>query len=45
LADSLFACPGRRGAADAAVRLDYRRVHSYTLKNDVEYIPPKARMY
>jgi len=27
------------------VQLDYRPVHSYTLSNDVEYIPPKARTY
>jgi succinate dehydrogenase / fumarate reductase flavoprotein subunit len=27
------------------VRLDYRPVHTYTLTNDVEYIPPKARTY
>jgi succinate dehydrogenase / fumarate reductase flavoprotein subunit len=27
------------------VRLDYRPVHTYTLSNDVEYIPPKARTY
>jgi succinate dehydrogenase / fumarate reductase flavoprotein subunit len=26
-------------------RLDYRPVHSWTLTNDVEYIPPKARTY
>ncbi|HEY6578669.1 MAG TPA: succinate dehydrogenase flavoprotein subunit [Rhizomicrobium sp.] len=26
-------------------RLDYRPVHSYTLTNDVEYIPPKTRTY
>jgi succinate dehydrogenase / fumarate reductase flavoprotein subunit len=26
-------------------RIDYRPVHSYTLTNDVEYIPPKARTY
>ncbi|HEX4157823.1 MAG TPA: succinate dehydrogenase flavoprotein subunit [Rhizomicrobium sp.] len=26
-------------------RLDYRPVHDYTLSNDVEYIPPKARVY
>ncbi len=26
-------------------KLDYRPVHSYTLTNDVEYIPPKARTY
>ncbi len=27
------------------VRLDFRPVHTYTLSNDVEYIPPKARTY
>jgi succinate dehydrogenase / fumarate reductase, flavoprotein subunit len=27
------------------VRLDYRPVHLYTLTNDVEAIPPKARVY
>ena len=27
------------------VRLDYRPVHTYTLSNDVKYIPPKARVY
>jgi succinate dehydrogenase / fumarate reductase flavoprotein subunit len=26
-------------------RIDYRPVHSYTLTNEVEYIPPKARTY
>jgi succinate dehydrogenase / fumarate reductase flavoprotein subunit len=26
-------------------RLDYRPVHTYTLSNDVQYIPPKARIY
>jgi succinate dehydrogenase / fumarate reductase flavoprotein subunit len=26
-------------------KIDYRPVHSYTLTNDVEYIPPKARTY
>ena len=26
-------------------RLDYRPVHTYTLSNDVEYFPPKARTY
>jgi succinate dehydrogenase / fumarate reductase flavoprotein subunit len=26
-------------------KLDYRPVHTYTLTNDVEYIPPKARVY
>jgi succinate dehydrogenase / fumarate reductase flavoprotein subunit len=29
----------------AATQLDYRPVHTYTLSNDVEYIPPKARTY
>jgi succinate dehydrogenase / fumarate reductase flavoprotein subunit len=28
-----------------AVKIDYRPVHNYTLTNDVEYIPPKARVY
>jgi succinate dehydrogenase / fumarate reductase flavoprotein subunit len=27
------------------VRLDYRPVHTYTLTNEVSYIPPKARVY
>jgi len=31
--------------ATGDVKLDYRPVHSYTLSNDVEYIPPKARVY
>ncbi len=26
-------------------RIDYRPVHNYTLSNEVEYIPPKARTY
>ncbi len=26
-------------------KIDYRPVHSFTLSNDVEYIPPKARVY
>jgi succinate dehydrogenase / fumarate reductase flavoprotein subunit len=26
-------------------KIDYRPVHTYTLSNDVEYIPPKARTY
>ena len=26
-------------------RIEYRPVHTYTLTNDVEYIPPKARTY
>ena len=27
------------------VRIDYRPVHTYTLTNEVSYIPPKARTY
>jgi succinate dehydrogenase / fumarate reductase flavoprotein subunit len=27
------------------VKIDYRPVHTYTLSNEVEYIPPKARTY
>jgi succinate dehydrogenase / fumarate reductase flavoprotein subunit len=26
-------------------KLDYRPVHTYTLTNEVEYVPPKARVY
>ena len=30
----------------AATRpIDYRPVHDYTMTNDVQYIPPKARVY
>jgi succinate dehydrogenase / fumarate reductase flavoprotein subunit len=32
-------------AGSGQVRIDYRPVHTYTLTNDVEYIPPKARTY
>ena len=28
-----------------AVRIEYRPVHTYTLSNDISYIPPKARVY
>ncbi|MDQ0466816.1 succinate dehydrogenase / fumarate reductase flavoprotein subunit [Caulobacter ginsengisoli] len=31
--------------ATGAVKIDYRPVHSYTLTNDIDYIPPKARVY
>ena len=31
--------------ATGRARIDYRPVHTYTLSNDVEYIPPKARTY
>jgi succinate dehydrogenase / fumarate reductase flavoprotein subunit len=31
--------------ASGKVRIDYRPVHSYTMTNDVAYIPPKARVY
>ncbi len=30
---------------DGSVRLDYRPVHLYTLTDDVEVVPPKARVY
>jgi succinate dehydrogenase / fumarate reductase flavoprotein subunit len=30
---------------DWKVKLDYRPVHTYTLTNEVQYIPPKARVY
>src|SRR5271154_1484194 len=31
--------------ATGQARLEYRPVHTYTLTNEVEYIPPKARTY
>ncbi|MEI9888282.1 MAG: succinate dehydrogenase flavoprotein subunit [Rhizomicrobium sp.] len=31
--------------ATGVARLGYRPVHTYTLSNEVEYIPPKARTY
>jgi succinate dehydrogenase / fumarate reductase flavoprotein subunit len=31
--------------ATGKVATDYRPVHSYTLSNDIAYIPPKARVY
>jgi succinate dehydrogenase / fumarate reductase flavoprotein subunit len=27
------------------VTIDYRPVHTYTMSQDIEYIPPKARVY
>ncbi len=30
---------------DGEVVIDYRPVHDYTLTNDVQYFPPKARVY
>ena len=27
------------------VKIDYRPVHSFTMTNDIDYIPPKARVY
>ena len=30
---------------DGKVSIDYRDVHNYTLTNDVQYFPPKARVY
>jgi succinate dehydrogenase / fumarate reductase flavoprotein subunit len=31
--------------ATGSVKIDYRPVHAYTLTKDIEYIPPKARVY
>jgi succinate dehydrogenase / fumarate reductase flavoprotein subunit len=31
--------------ATGAVRIDYRPVHTYTLTDEVQYFPPKARVY
>jgi succinate dehydrogenase / fumarate reductase, flavoprotein subunit len=31
--------------ADGQTRIDYRPVHMYTLDDDVEVVPPKARVY
>ena len=31
--------------ANGSVRMDYRPVHTFTMTNDVAYIPPKARVY
>jgi succinate dehydrogenase / fumarate reductase flavoprotein subunit len=31
--------------ATGRVTIDYRPVHSYTMTNDIAYIPPKARVY
>ena len=31
--------------ASGAVKIDYRPVHSYTMSKDIDYIPPKARVY
>jgi succinate dehydrogenase / fumarate reductase flavoprotein subunit len=31
--------------ASAETRIDYRPVHKFTLSDDIEYIPPKARTY
>jgi succinate dehydrogenase / fumarate reductase flavoprotein subunit len=30
---------------DSTTTIDYRPVHDYTMTNDVQYIPPKARVY
>jgi len=27
------------------VKIDYRPVHSYTMSDDIAYIPPKQRVY
>jgi len=31
--------------SDGSVRFDYRPVHSHTLTDEVDYVPPKARVY
>ena len=31
--------------ADGKTDIKYRPVHDYTMTNDVQYIPPKARVY
>ena len=31
--------------ASGKVKIDYRPVHSYTMTNEIDYIPPKARVY
>lgn len=31
--------------AKGKVKIDYRPVHSYTMSNDIAYIPPKQRVY
>ena len=31
--------------SDGTVRFDYRPVHSHTLTDEVDYVPPKARVY
>jgi succinate dehydrogenase / fumarate reductase flavoprotein subunit len=30
---------------DGKVNIDYRPVHTYTLTSEVDYIPPKKRVY
>ena len=30
---------------NGSTTIDYRPVHDYTMTNDVQYIPPKARVY
>jgi succinate dehydrogenase / fumarate reductase flavoprotein subunit len=31
--------------SDFNTKIDYRPVHSYTLTDEIDYIPPKARVY
>ena len=31
--------------ATKQVKIDYRPVHTYTMTNEIKYIPPKARTY
>ena len=37
--------PFRFDDVTGAVRFDARPVHSYTMTNEIAYIPPKARVY
>ena len=45
--DEAHASPGSTAGAAraAAVKIDYRPVHEYTLTDEIEYIKPKARVY
>ena len=40
-----FALPKSSKITGGKTTIDYRPVHDYTMTNDVQYIPPKARVY
>ena len=40
-----FALPKNSRITGGKTSIDYRPVHDYTMTNDVQYIPPKARVY